>query len=134
MATEAATVRLFGHPVASPFMSFAPKLLPAAAAALPAAAHLDGTARIQTVSETDEPWLFALLSAVERLLGWAVLLNTSFNVKGKPIVNSIAAALDIWDGEEKIHALVIEEHVFTRPLFYCGSGHPTAAAAARCPP
>ena len=114
MATEAAAIRMFGSPVTSPFMSFAPKLLPEAAAALPAAAHIDGTARIQTLSETDEPWLFELLLAVERLLGWAVLLNTSLNVKGKPIVNTIAAALDIWDAEEMIHALVIEEYLFLR--------------------
>ena len=52
--------------VASPFMSFAPRLRPWVAAAYPAIVHFDGTARPQTVSKADEPWVHALLEAVAR--------------------------------------------------------------------
>ena len=79
----------------SPYMSFAPRLTPAAAAALPGIRHFDGTARPQVVAPDDEPWLHALLLAVKRRTGWAVLINTSFNTKGSPILNTAAEVLDL---------------------------------------
>ena len=53
---------------------------------LPAITHVDGTARVQTVTRDANPELFELLAAFEREAGVPVLLNTSFNVKGEPIV------------------------------------------------
>jgi len=53
---------------------------------LPAITHVDYSARLQTVSEADNPAYFALLKAFERKTGCAVLINTSFNVRGEPIV------------------------------------------------
>ena len=53
---------------------------------LPAITHVDGSARIQTVSATANPRLHALLSAFEALTGCGVLINTSFNVRDEPIV------------------------------------------------
>ncbi|HEX5708557.1 MAG TPA: carbamoyltransferase [Pyrinomonadaceae bacterium] len=53
---------------------------------IPAVTHVDYSARIQTVSREDNPLYYDLLAAFERLTGCAVLVNTSFNVRGEPIV------------------------------------------------
>jgi Carbamoyltransferase C-terminus/Saxitoxin biosynthesis operon protein SxtJ len=59
---------------------------------LPAVTHVDGSARVQTVSAERNPRFHQLLSAFERLTGRAVLVNTSFNVRGEPIVCTPADA------------------------------------------
>jgi carbamoyltransferase len=53
---------------------------------LPAITHIDYTARIQTVNEAQNPLLFKLLGHFKQLTGQGVLINTSFNVRGEPIV------------------------------------------------
>jgi len=53
---------------------------------LPAITHVDFSARIQTVEREDNPLLYDLLLAFERATGSGVLVNTSFNVRGEPIV------------------------------------------------
>ena len=53
---------------------------------IPSIVHVDGTARVQTVTEKDNGILYRLLKEFEALTGVPVLLNTSFNVKGEPIV------------------------------------------------
>jgi carbamoyltransferase len=60
---------------------------------LPAITHADGSARIQTVRHDVHPLYHQLLSAFGALSGMPVLLNTSFNVRGEPIVNTPAEAL-----------------------------------------
>jgi carbamoyltransferase len=61
---------------------------------LPAITHVDGSARVQTVNREHNPRLWQLLSEFEKLSGIPVLLNTSFNVKGQPIVCTPSEALD----------------------------------------
>lgn len=61
--------------------------------ALPAITHIDGSARPQTVDPRHSPRYAALLEAFERRTGCSVLLNTSFNVRGEPIVESPVDAL-----------------------------------------
>jgi carbamoyltransferase len=75
-------------------MLFVTQVRPEFRATLPAVTHVDGSARAQTVAERDVPRLWALLRAFEGLTGLPVLLNTSFNVKGQPIVCTPAEALD----------------------------------------
>ena len=53
---------------------------------IPAVTHVDGTARIQTVSRAHNPRYWALIDAFKALTGVPVVLNTSFNVQGEPIV------------------------------------------------
>ena len=53
---------------------------------IPAVTHVDYSARVQTVSALEHPRFHALLSAFEAATGCAVLVNTSFNVRGEPIV------------------------------------------------
>jgi carbamoyltransferase len=61
-------------------------LLKAERSTLPAVTHVDYSARIQTVSRDGNPLLYDLLSRFEEETGCAVLVNTSFNVRGEPIV------------------------------------------------
>jgi len=53
---------------------------------VPAITHVDNSARIQTVSKETNPRFHALLSAFEKQTGYGILINTSFNVRGEPIV------------------------------------------------
>ncbi|MFO0699138.1 MAG: carbamoyltransferase [Nitrospira sp.] len=53
---------------------------------IPAVTHLDYSARVQTVHEDTNPRYYSLLKAFEEKTGYAVLVNTSFNVRGEPIV------------------------------------------------
>lgn len=78
----------------SPWMLLAFRVRPGCAERLPAVTHVDGTARVQTVTPEENPRFHALLEAFGRRTGVPVLLNTSFNVRGEPIVLSPAEALD----------------------------------------
>jgi len=62
-------------------------------ARLPAITHVNGSARVQTVSASGNPEFHALLRAVGRTTGREMVLNTSFNVKGQPIVNTPREAI-----------------------------------------
>lgn len=61
---------------------------------LPAITHVDGSARLQTVSTQDNRTFHTLLEAVGRATGREMVLNTSYNVKGQPIVNTPEQALE----------------------------------------
>lgn len=74
-----------GHDSA-PFMLFVYPVRPERAAQIPAAVHVDGSARVQTVSPRWNRPFHDLLRAFERRTGVPVLINTSFNVRGEPIV------------------------------------------------
>lgn len=78
---------------ADPFMTLAPRIRKDKAHLIPAAVHIDGTGRIQTVDEHANPKFHALLKAFEVETGVPVLLNTSFN-RQEPIVASPAEAID----------------------------------------
>ena len=67
-------------------------------ALLPAITHVNGSARLQTVSEKDNPDFHALLLAVGLTTGRQLVLNTSFNVKGQPIVNTPEEAIETFLG------------------------------------
>jgi carbamoyltransferase len=53
---------------------------------IPAVTHLDYSARLQSVSKKDKPDYHAVISEFEQLTGCAVIVNTSFNVRGEPII------------------------------------------------
>nr|WP_276583958.1 carbamoyltransferase C-terminal domain-containing protein [Pseudomonas sp. RIT-PI-AD] len=79
----------------SPYMSFTLPWRENRRAAVPAVVHEDGTGRLQTVEPASEPWLHDLLEAFEACSGVPILLNTSFNVMGKPIVHSVQDAMAV---------------------------------------
>ena len=80
---------------------------------LPAVTHVDGSARLQTVSAERHPALDRLLRAFEALTGCPVLINTSFNVRGEPIVCGPADAYRCFLATG-IDVLVVEDSVLLR--------------------
>lgn len=80
---------------------------------LPAVTHVDGSARPQTVDPETAPRYAALLAAFHRRTGCPVLVNTSFNVRGEPIVASPVDAL-LCFGTTGIDCLVLEDFVLDR--------------------
>ena len=69
----------------SPYMQYTPRAL--RPELMPSVVHADGTSRVQTVNENDHPGLYAVLEKWNTLTGVPVLLNTSLNIKGQPILN-----------------------------------------------
>jgi carbamoyltransferase len=78
----------------SPFMLFVYEVKEERAHQIPAVRHVDGTARIQTVNERQHPLYYNLLREFKNITGVPVLVNTSFNTLGKPIVNSPRDAIE----------------------------------------
>ena len=86
IVTEEALQLYYEQPMPSPHMLYAPRVKDGMAVRVPAGTHVDGTARVQTVSPAHDPLLHCLLKEFEALSGIPVMINTSFNVKGEPIV------------------------------------------------
>lgn len=82
---------------------------------LPAITHVDGSARPQTVDPAVAPRYAALLEAFRRRTGCPLLVNTSFNVRGEPIVRSPADALFCL-GSSGIDCLVLEDFLIDRDM------------------
>jgi carbamoyltransferase len=72
----------------SPFMLFTVPVRDARRSTIPAVTHVDGTARIQTVSRATNPLFWELIAKFKALTGIPLVLNTSFNVRNEPIVCS----------------------------------------------
>ena len=77
---------------------------------IPAVTHVDDSARLQTVDEARNPRFHRLLEAFDRLTGCPVLVNTSFNVRGEPIVGSPEDAYRCFLATD-MDALVLEDVV-----------------------
>ena len=91
-------------------MLFVTRVTPPHRKALPAVTHVDGSARAQTVSKEQNPRLWQLLNEFEKLSRLPVLLNTSFNVKGQPIVRTPKEAVDTFLFA-KLDALVLGDYI-----------------------
>jgi carbamoyltransferase len=76
----------FAAPGSFPFMTTVLPVRPAKRAVVPAVVHADGTARLQTVEKDANPKFYELIREFDRIAGVPMLLNTSFNVRGEPIV------------------------------------------------
>lgn len=98
----------------SPFMLFVYDLLPGRGERIPSACHTDRTARVQTVDAATNPRFHALLSEFGRRTGVPVLVNTSFNVRGEPIVCTPKDAIDaFWS--TPLDALAIGSFLVEKP-------------------
>jgi carbamoyltransferase len=84
----------FNLNVASPYMLLAPQVRPEAQGRVPAITHVDGTARVQTCDKTSNPKLRRLIEEFHSLSGVPVIINTSFNRKGEPVVCQPEHAID----------------------------------------
>jgi carbamoyltransferase len=85
--------KYFASDVPSPYMLRAYPTRPEMIDVLPAITHVDGTARVQTVSEAQNPRYYRLIREFGRLTGVEVVLNTSFNIRGEPIINTVDEAI-----------------------------------------
>jgi predicted NodU family carbamoyl transferase len=98
----------------SPYMILVTRVREEWRQALRSVTHLDGSARLQTVTPDWNPRYHELLTACKRLMGLPVLLNTSFNRKGMPIVETPEEAINFFREADGLDALVIEDFVLER--------------------
>jgi carbamoyltransferase len=98
-----------------PYMISVVDVRPEARSLLPAITHVNGSARLQTVSADDNPDFHALLLAIGETTGRQMVLNTSFNVKGQPIVNTPEEAIETFLGTG-IEFLFLENFYVTRSV------------------
>jgi carbamoyltransferase len=105
---------IFEGKIPSPYMLFVHRVRPEWASRIPAVVHVDGTARVQTVDRSEEPLVAAVLDAFERRTGVPVLVNTSFNTAGRPMVDAPRDALECF-GASPIDLLVLHPFVVRRP-------------------
>ena len=85
----------FENPQTCLYMSFTLKWREDVKHLIPSVIHHDGTGRVQSIQEETYPWLFRLTQSFEKITGIPILLNTSFNVMGKPIVHSVNDAISV---------------------------------------
>jgi carbamoyltransferase len=104
---------IFDGPLPSPYMLFTHDVRPAWRERIPAVVHVDGTARAQTVERSEQPLLAHLLDEVEARTGVPVLVNTSLNTAGRPIVDHPRDALECF-GSAPIDALVLGPFIVHR--------------------
>src|SRR5205823_9639721 len=97
----------------SPYMLFTHRVCDAWRSRIPAVVHVDGSARIQTVDRGEEPLMARLLDEFERRTGLPVVVNTSLNTAGRPIVDSPTDALECF-GSSPIDLLAIGPFVVRR--------------------
>lgn len=103
----------FDHAQAAPFMSFTLPWKAGMGAKVPAVVHEDGTGRLQTVTADANPWMHALCQAMGQATGVPVVLNTSFNIMGKPIVHSVEDAMAMFM-TSGLDALLLEDTLFEK--------------------
>ncbi|MBT2423358.1 carbamoyltransferase [Streptomyces sp. ISL-22] len=85
---------LFDGPLPSPYMLFVHDVAEEWRDRIPAVVHVDGTARIQTVDRRDEPLVARVIDGFERRTGLPVVVNTSLNTAGRPMVDDPRDALE----------------------------------------
>jgi len=116
----------------SPYMLLVATVRPDMRERLAAITHIDGTARVQTVRREDNPFLYRLLDLVGESTGIPVLLNTSLNLRGEPIVETPTDALDVF-ARCPIDVLVLGDHIarkyspWATPSFSASGAHREAA-------
>jgi carbamoyltransferase len=110
---DRASGEIFGRPHEDPFMITTLSVAAEQRARIPAVVHVDGTARAQTVSRETNPRYWRLISEFESVTGVPVLLNTSFNLDGDPIVCTPEDAIRSY-GRASFDALVLEDNLVLR--------------------
>lgn len=108
----------FENPQNSPYMSFTLRWKENKKPLVPAVVHADGTGRVQSVSADNQPWLYDLVHAFSELTNIPVLLNTSFNVMGKPIIHTVNDAVSMLQ-TSGLDALLIEDTLVLKEALNC---------------
>ena len=106
-------------PLPSPYMLFVHRVSPQWRERIPAVVHVDGTARIQTIDDATTPHVAALLRAFEARTGLPVVVNTSLNTAGRPMVDDPRDALELF-GSAPVDVLAIGPHLVRRTELFGG--------------
>jgi carbamoyltransferase len=101
-------------PLPSPYMLFVHDVAPQWRERIPAVVHVDGTARVQTVDIADDPLVARMLAAFEGRTGLPVVINTSLNTAGRPMVDDPRDALECF-GSAPVDLLAIGPFAVRRP-------------------
>src|SRR3989339_909663 len=96
-----------------PFMERVYKVKESRRMEIPAVVHADNTARIQTVTKSDNPLFHALLDNLDQMSGMPMVLNTSFNLNDEPIVNTPADAIRSFY-TSGLDALILNNYLLTK--------------------
>ncbi|GAA1897655.1 carbamoyltransferase C-terminal domain-containing protein [Streptomyces sodiiphilus] len=118
---------IFDGPLPSPYMLFVHTVAEAWRDRIPAVVHVDGTARIQTVDPGTEPLVARMLRSFEKLTGLPVVVNTSLNTVGRPMVDDPRDALECF-GSAPVDLLAIGPFVVRRAGFFAGSAAGAASS------
>jgi carbamoyltransferase len=113
MVTLERAPHIFEGPMPSPYMLFTHRVREDWRTRIAAVVHVDGTARIQTVDRADEPLVARLLDEVEKRTGVPVVVNTSLNTAGRPMVDDPRDALECF-GSSPIDVLAIGPYLVRR--------------------
>ena len=97
----------------SPFMIMAFPVNKKVSSEIPAVVHVDGTARPQQVSKNYNFKFWSLLNEFEKITGHAILINTSFNIQGEPVVCSPKDALRTFGGTG-LDILVLGDYILEK--------------------
>lgn len=97
----------------SRWMNFCPMVKPEYRERLPAITHIDGTARVQTVTREQNPFIYDLLTQFKEKTGIGVLVNTSFNVDGKPILSNYYDAIRVYE-HTQLDRLYLDGYYFSK--------------------
>jgi carbamoyltransferase len=108
-----------GGPIPSPFMLFTHRVRDGWRERIPAVVHVDGTARIQTIDAAEAPLMHRTIAAFESRTGLPVVVNTSLNTAGRPMVDDPRDALECF-GSAPIDALALGPFLVRRGRAFAG--------------
>ncbi|HEY7077493.1 MAG TPA: carbamoyltransferase C-terminal domain-containing protein, partial [Solirubrobacteraceae bacterium] len=113
MVLSERAAEIFDGPLPSPYMLFTHRVRDGWGERIPAVVHVDGTARIQTVDRRDDPLMARVLERFEARTGVPVVVNTSLNTAGRPMVDDPRDALECF-GSSPVDVLAIGPYVVRR--------------------
>jgi carbamoyltransferase len=104
----------FSGPEDSPYMNFVHHVLPEHRAVLVALTHPDASTRVQTLDREDDPFLHDILEKFGAITNYPILVNTSLNGIGEPIVETPEQALEFFATHSDVDCLLCEDHIVIR--------------------
>jgi carbamoyltransferase len=106
----------FADAFLSPHMSYAPKLKSCFQKKLLSVVHVDGSSRLQTVNSKDNPFFYKLLTEFADRSYLPMILNTSFNIRGAPILTTVEDAVSVLCNTD-LDCLIIDDDLFVKSNF-----------------
>jgi carbamoyltransferase len=118
---------IFRGPLPSPYMLFVHQVAPEWRERIPAVVHVDGTARAQTVDREHQPLVAGVLDGFAARTGLPVVVNTSLNTAGRPMVDDPRDALECF-GSAPVDVLALGPFLIRRPGTTAPAGPATGTA------